>query len=420
MVNTVRMNDVRNRLLALLEGRADRVPVRSEAPGVAGDETTVVLRLYDVIDSWGERWGVSAKEFAAVLDDLPDTVENIRLHINSPGGEVFEAVAVLNLLRNHPAKVTAVVDGLAASSASFVAVGVDELVMGENSELMIHSPWAIAIGDAQDHRDMADLLDSTESNIASIYAKKAGGTIADWRAAMHKEVWFSADEAVEAGLADSVAGGGSTSGSAGGGGGEGVQDRYDRFRALFNFSGRADAPVPTIPSGDPPGGPTPTPGGAAVAFSDEQITDLRSKLGVADDADEATILAALDGVLEQATAPDPEPGSTATLPEGVVAIDETQLAELKADAAAGREARAEQVKAHREALVAAAVKDGRVPPARAEAWIAQLEADPGAEAVLAKLEPGLVPVDQIGAAGQVDLDSDDAVMAALFAQEVKA
>src|SRR4051812_3626258 len=78
------------------------------------------MRLYDVIDSWGGEWGISAREIADALDSVPD-VKEINLHINSPGGDAFEGIAILNLLRQHPANVTAYVDGIAASAASFIA-----------------------------------------------------------------------------------------------------------------------------------------------------------------------------------------------------------------------------------------------------------------------------------------------------------
>lgn len=404
-----RMHDFHRRLLALANPTREPVEVRAEIPKVGGDSTTAVLRLYDSIDDWGGSWGVSAKEMADVLDELPETITEIRLHINSPGGMVFEAIAILNQLRNHPARVVAVVDGLAASSASFIACGADELIMGQNSELMIHSPWALCVGDAADMRSMATLLDSTESNIASIYARKAGGSIDEWRATMHTETWLSAEEAVAAGLADSVAGEppADDDGS--------PQNRWDR--SIFAFAGRAHAPAPKIPSGDPADGSTQqSQGGPAVAFSDEQLTDLRARLGIADDAGEDAILAAVEELRATATADPPEAPS---LPDGVVTIDADQLAELRADASAGREAREQQAADRREAIVAAAVKDGRIAPARAQAWLDQLVADPGAEKVLADLEPGLIPVEATErGSGADDLETEDAaVMAALFPGE---
>jgi ATP-dependent Clp endopeptidase proteolytic subunit ClpP len=187
------------------QGRVKPAILAEIPPGSVGDDGVATIRLYDPIDSWGDFWGVSAREMIETLDGLTD-VSQINLHINSPGGEVFEAIAILNALRQHPAEVTAIVDGVAASAASFIAAGADRLVMGKNTELMIHDAWGIAVGPAADMRDMADRLDQMSNNIASIYAEKSGASITDWRAAMLAETWYSAEDAVEAGLADEVAG----------------------------------------------------------------------------------------------------------------------------------------------------------------------------------------------------------------------
>lgn len=193
------------------------------------------LRLYDPIDSWGGEWGVSAKEFTSTLDALDGDVTEIHLHINSPGGEVYEGIAILNALRNHPARTVAVVDGLAASAASFIATGADELIMGKNSQLMIHDAWGIAIGAAVDMRDMGDRLDKISDNIASVYAEKAGGTVAGWRAAMLAETWYSAEESVLAGLADSVEGDEPA---------EDVEPQNAFDLTVFTYPGREAAPDP--------------------------------------------------------------------------------------------------------------------------------------------------------------------------------
>lgn len=166
---------------------------------------SAILYLYDVIDPWGGEWGVSATEFQEALAALDDNTTDIQLHINSPGGSVWEGIAILNTLRNHPARITAHVDGLAASAASFIACGAEELIMGGNTELMIHDAWGLCVGNAGDMRDVAERLDKISDNIASIYQAKAGGDVAGWRSAMLAESWYSADEAVEAGLADSTA-----------------------------------------------------------------------------------------------------------------------------------------------------------------------------------------------------------------------
>jgi ATP-dependent protease ClpP protease subunit len=209
-------------------------PVRAQVTGEV-DGGSAKLYLHDVIDSWGGDWGVSASEFNTALAEIGD-VSDITLHINSPGGEVYEGIAILNSLRRHPATVTAVIDGLAASAASFIAAGSDRVVMGRNTELMIHDAWGIALGPAADMHSMGERLDKISNNIASVYAKKAGGTDASWRGFMLAETWYSADEAVAAGLADEI---------------EGDAVDPDRIENAFDLSvfknaGRTQAPPPPL------------------------------------------------------------------------------------------------------------------------------------------------------------------------------
>lgn len=208
--------------------------LRASVLSSESDGGVATLRLYDPIDSWGGDWGVSAKEFSVALAAIPKETTEIRLHINSPGGEVFETVTILNQLRAHPARVVAVVDGLAASAASFLAVGADETVMGQNTQLMIHDAWGLCVGNAGDMRDLADLLDRISNNIADVYAAKAGGSTEDWRTAMLAESWYSADEARHAGLADSVSG-------------EAVDVNAAFDLSGFRYAGRDDAPGPIAP-----------------------------------------------------------------------------------------------------------------------------------------------------------------------------
>lgn len=189
---------------ALLRNRTATIPTNA-APTVVVEGTTATIRVYEPIDSWGGWWGLSAEELADAVDTLPSNITNIRLLINSPGGEVWDGIAMMNILSAHPAKVTAVVQGIAASAASFLAVGVDELVMNPASMLMVHDASAGLYGWAEDFREMAELLDKISDNIAAVYARKSGGTTEEWRAKMLAETWYTADEAVAAGLADRVA-----------------------------------------------------------------------------------------------------------------------------------------------------------------------------------------------------------------------
>lgn len=390
------MPDFKERMLALLA--AGRHPIRAEAPSVKGDDITAVLRLYDPVDSWGGDFGISAKEFAAVLDELPDTVETLEVHINSPGGEVTEGLAILNLLRQHKARYVAVVDGVAASSASFIAAGADELVMAPNSELFVHRAWGLVVGNADDMTKFAAELDHLDRNLASIYAKKAGGDVDEWLAAMSTETWYSAEEAVAAGLADRVDEAAP----------DGAKAKATVDLSIFNTAGRkaGQQPSATLPSPSPVKGQK---GGSMPELTPEHL----ALLGLTEDASAEDIQAKLT---ELATPP--EPPETPALPDGVVAIDAAQLAELRNNAQAGVEARAEQLRAQRELLVNAAVSDGRIAPARRDHWLAQLEADPGAEAVLGSLEKGLIPLAAKGTEAN-DLETDDErAYDALFGKEV--
>ncbi|MFI0768620.1 head maturation protease, ClpP-related [Streptomyces sp. NPDC021218] len=155
--------------------------------------------IYDEI-GW---FGVTAEDFMAELRGLD--VGEITLRVNSPGGEIFDGIAIHNLLRSHRAQVTTYVDSLAASIASVIALAGDRVIMQPHSQMMIHDGSGLSIGNAQDMREMADLLDRQSDNIAEVYAERAGGTVAEWRERMLAETWYSAAEAVAAGLADEVA-----------------------------------------------------------------------------------------------------------------------------------------------------------------------------------------------------------------------
>jgi ATP-dependent protease ClpP protease subunit len=219
---------------------AERAPVRAQVTSTDDGAGTATIRIYDPIDSWGGIWGVSASEFADALDALDSSVSQINLRINSPGGEAYEGIAILNLLRQHSADVTAYVDGLAASAASFLACGVDDVVMGQNSQMMIHDAWGLCVGPAADMHQTGDLLDKISNNVAAVYESKAGGTLADWRSAMLAETWYDAQEAVDVGLADRVDGTES----------DDAKNAFDL--SMFKHKGRADAPAPATTDDERP------------------------------------------------------------------------------------------------------------------------------------------------------------------------
>lgn len=175
-----------------------RISAKAEADSDDGDGDTTVIDIYDEI-GW---FGIGAADFVHDLRGVK--TPNIDLHINSPGGDVFDAIAIFNALRQHKAQVHVLIDSLAASAASFIAMAGDRITAMANAMLMIHDPHGLVIGNAADMRDLADLLDKHGDNIAAIYAARAGGTVADWRERMLAETWYLADEAKEAGLVDEV------------------------------------------------------------------------------------------------------------------------------------------------------------------------------------------------------------------------
>lgn len=153
--------------------------------------------IYEEIDDW---WGLSAKDFVQQLAALD--VDAIDLHLNSPGGSVFDGHAIYNALRNHKATVTSYVDGIAASIASVIALAGDKVVIAANGAMMIHNPSGICVGEATDMRKMAAVLDKLRDSIAMAYIAKTGKDADEVNTAMDEESWFIGQEAVDFGLAD--------------------------------------------------------------------------------------------------------------------------------------------------------------------------------------------------------------------------
>lgn len=149
--------------------------------------------------------GITASNF---INDLTNVHGDLEVHLSTPGGEVFDGIAIYNYLKNRGGTVSVIVDSLAASIGSVIAMAASpgHLMIGKNAQMMIHDGFGLTIGNAADMRQMADLLDKTSDNIASIYADRTGKSAASWRTAMRAETWYSAQEAVAAGLADSIQG----------------------------------------------------------------------------------------------------------------------------------------------------------------------------------------------------------------------
>ncbi len=355
----------------------------------AGGSKQASVYIYDAIGGW---FGIAASDFVAAINAL--TVDTIDLHLNSPGGQVFDGLAIYNSLRQHKAAVNVTVDGLAASAASIVAMAGDTVTMARGSQMMIHDAQGVAIGPAADMRDMADILDKISGSLAEIYQARAGDTADVWRTRMKAETWYTAAEAVDAGLADHVDAAAEPQ----------PTNTFDL--SMFAYAGRDTAPAPTPhshPATEPGNTTTPTTEGEAMSAT--LIKGLSDRLGITDsEPDEATILAALDEVLAESETTNPTP-----VPTGTIVVDEAAFAQLKTDAELGRDAAKQLAAQHREQVVTAAINAGRIPSGRREHWTTQLEADPGAEAILTALPENTVPLEPVGYTGGVDeaTDSDD-------------
>ncbi|MBO6775863.1 MAG: Clp protease ClpP [Marinibacterium sp.] len=158
------------------------------------------VMIYDEIGAYG----VSAKGFLAELGALPDGVP-IDLRLNSPGGSVFDAVAIFNALQRHEGTITVWIDGIAASAASYIAMAGDEIVMPENAFLMIHDPSGLVMGTAADMREMAETMDKIAGSMIRGYAGRSGRSEDEIAALMTAETWFDAQDALAAGFATRIA-----------------------------------------------------------------------------------------------------------------------------------------------------------------------------------------------------------------------
>lgn len=150
-------------------------------------------------------WDATAASFHRALSDAPAGKVTVRL--NSPGGSVFDGLAIGSLIRNH-GKVTAVVDGLAASAASIIFVAASRRVMAPGTMLMIHNPWSMVGGTSDDMRKEAEVLDTIAGEMAKLYADASGGKLSakDAEKLMDAETWLTPEQAVEIGLADAIEG----------------------------------------------------------------------------------------------------------------------------------------------------------------------------------------------------------------------
>lgn len=242
---------------------------------------------------------------ADIIQQLAGVDGDVVVRVNSGGGDVYEGLAIMNALRAHPGEVLVIVEGLAASAASFIAVGGGtRVVCRPHAELMIHEAWAMADGNAADMTKAAGDLDRVSANLASIYADRAGGDPDVWRQRMRAETWFSAEEALAAGLVDAVEDARAPVKPAALG--------RSRVMARFRFNGRREAPAPDINA----------PAGQKEEQSMTLLNELAQTLGKTEDQ----VLAALGRIMNEevtvtSTVEVEYPEGTTVVPTGKATIE---------------------------------------------------------------------------------------------------
>lgn len=397
----------------------------------AQNKASAELLIYDVIGWWPNDAETLARELKAL------EVDAITVRINSPGGSAYDGFAIYNALRSHSATVTTVVEGLAASAASIIALAGDKVVMRPASELMIHEAWIATAGPAEELRKMADRLDKMNGTIAGIYAEQAGTPADMWREAMRVETWFTPDEALEAGLVDAVEDGKVAAGAS-----------NHATLPIFNFASRAAAPAPHITAssaqaeGNRKEGIVPT------------IQDkLRPLVGLTDGADDDTIVSAVSEALEERADginEDPEYGplvaalgmedgaevpavlaaavaaisnrSSGGEDDDVVTVDKARFDELVAAEAALGDYRGKDAEAEAERLVDEAIEDGRLAASSRDRWVSKILDDPeDAKPRLAAIAKARIPRSEIGRGEhENDLQDTDAADRERLTQKARA
>jgi ATP-dependent Clp protease protease subunit len=179
----------------------EKASARSGYSIKAKKKTAEIWIYEDIGDGW--MGGVSAKQFAKDVKAI-GKVETIQVYMNSPGGVVFDGIAIYNTLKRNAARILMDIDGLAASIASLVVMAGDEIRMAKNAMMMIHDPWTVTGGTAAELREMADTMDKIKDQILGTYVDRTGSDEAMISDLMAAETWMSADEALEHGFADEI------------------------------------------------------------------------------------------------------------------------------------------------------------------------------------------------------------------------
>lgn len=241
-----------NKLMQLLKDNA-----RAEGPApIRMDASATEAHVYvnDVIDSY---WGASAAALITALAGQQD--KTVHLHINSPGGDVFEARAMAAAVVAHPGQIVAHIDGLCASAATYLALACNEVRMTDGGLFMVHNSWTFAYGNKAELRTTAELLEKIDGTIVADYARKTGATTDQVVAWMDATTWFTAQEALDAKFIDAV---------------DANSKQADAAQAQWNLSAYPNAPK----AAEKPADQAPEPDLTALAAQQIQINRNRLRL----------------------------------------------------------------------------------------------------------------------------------------------
>jgi ATP-dependent protease ClpP protease subunit len=169
----------------------------------AKSSTTAEIILYGAIGSSMWEDSISAKQFSDQMGKLDKSIKELVIRVNSPGGDVFDGIAIYNRIKQFPGKKKCYVDGLAASIASIIILAADEVVIGEGALVMVHLPWCVTAGNREDLEGTINRLMDVEEQMVSIYAKKTKMPRSEIKAMLEKETWLDSDQAKELGFVDS-------------------------------------------------------------------------------------------------------------------------------------------------------------------------------------------------------------------------
>jgi ATP-dependent protease ClpP protease subunit len=175
----------------------DAAGIRAVAEG-----DNIITMFEDIGEDWWSGGGVTAKKVAAQLRTIGD--RPVEVQINSPGGDMFEGIAIYNVLREHPKDITVKVMGMAASAGSIVAMAGDRVEIGVSSFIMIHNCWVLAMGNRHDMTAVAEWLAPFDQAMVDLYALRTTSNAVDIGKWMDAETWMSGSTAIDRGFADAI------------------------------------------------------------------------------------------------------------------------------------------------------------------------------------------------------------------------